>query len=82
VVVDGKPATSYEAVGPAVFSPDGKKIAHAAKQAGRWRLVVVGGRVSEEYDEISTPQFTENGRQVSFGAREGRKIWRRVLPLD
>jgi WD40 repeat protein len=82
VTVDGRPGRKFEQVGRPVFSPDGRKLAHAAGDSGRMRLVVVDGPESEEYSEIWNPRFSADGRKITFGARKGRQLWTRVLALE
>ena len=47
IVVDGQVLAAHEGTGPATFSPDGRRIAYAALNAGRWRFIVDGEQLPE-----------------------------------
>lgn len=51
-----------EGVAP-VFSPDGKRVAFAAKKGEKWALHVDGKR-GDEFDEVRDPAFTADGKTV------------------
>lgn len=62
MVVDGKAGTEYDDIpSPPIFSPDGKRVAYAAKNGEKW-LVVVDGHAGEEYDLAGTMQLDKSHR--------------------
>jgi Tol biopolymer transport system component len=75
VVVDGKAGKEYDEISggfppiklapvrfsAVVFSPDGKRVAYAAKNGEKW-LVVVDGHAGEEYDLAGTMQLDKSHR--------------------
>jgi Tol biopolymer transport system component len=67
-VLDGRPIKGYEWItaSPA-FSPDGKRMAFAVKQAGK-RALVLGGHTSSEYDDLFTlrSDLEDGARTVGF----------------
>src|SRR3954470_23917377 len=40
VILDGDPGVSFEEVGRLVFSPDGSRLAYAARDDDEWKVVV------------------------------------------
>lgn len=79
----------YDGVGdaPLIFSPDGSKIAYAARRGGeqkkmgisggKWMMVVSpakkAGEVKEgpSYDMVNSPVFSPDGRRIAYRARTG-----------
>ena len=55
-----------------VFSPDGKRVAYAARKGAKW-LVVVDGQQGAEYDEIGvgTLVFSPDGVLEYLAIKEG-----------
>ncbi|MDL5502050.1 MAG: hypothetical protein QSU88_02435, partial [Candidatus Methanoperedens sp.] len=56
------------------FSPDGKRIAYAAREGDKW-FVVVDGKEGKRYDDIlkHTPVFSPDSKRIAYAAREGNK---------
>jgi hypothetical protein len=44
-------------------------------------FVVVGDKESELFDEVWSPRFSPDGLNVVFGARVGRQLWWKVMPI-
>ena len=65
VVVDGQAGPAYGAIGPPVFSPDGKRVAYGA-QKGEKTLVVVDGQEGPEYDWVGDIVFSPDGKRVAY----------------
>jgi len=66
------------------YSPDGRKITFAVgrRHSDQWKeFVVVGDKDSELFDEVWSPRFSPDGRNVVFGARVGRELWWKVMPI-
>jgi hypothetical protein len=72
---------AFEQVGKPVYSPDGARLAHAARIAGKWH-VVVGKSRSPPFDAVDRPRFSADGNRVSFGARLGRELWWKVMAVE
>ena len=51
MVVDGQAGSLCQALGPPVFSPDGKRLAYIMGK-GQKQLVAVDGQLGPEYDGI------------------------------
>jgi hypothetical protein len=78
VVVDGKVGESYDSVinGSLQISPDGTRIAYAAKR-GTESFVVVDGTRSKAYRYTgwgNTPVFSPDGRYVAYIASTGNSL--------
>lgn len=76
----GKPqlGDSYDSIESVVFGPKGERIAFAAKIGDRW-CIIEGDRKSEEFDEVGPPSFDPDSSRIGFGARNGRKVYWKVL---
>jgi Tol biopolymer transport system component len=61
------------------FSPDGERVAYAAKAKGKWFLVV-DGQEKKPYLEIDNVQFSPDGKRVAYAAKNDQKKW--VLVVD
>jgi roadblock/LC7 domain-containing protein len=76
VWVDGQVGPEYDGIGGSslLFSPDGKRVAYAARK-GQKRFVVVDGQVGAECDGIgeSNLLFSPDGKRVAYAARKGQK---------
>ena len=73
MVADGVEPRAYDAIAKASlhFSPDGRRLAFAAKDQGK-AFVVVDGAQGQEYESTgwcSTPVFSPDGKHVAYGAK-------------
>jgi hypothetical protein len=87
MVVDGQKGGEYDAVGIAVLSADGQRIAYNAthKKATNLgfdthMLVVIDGKEGSVYEEVGMPVFSSDGRHVAYRARREKK--RMLIVLD
>jgi WD40-like Beta Propeller Repeat len=71
----------FEEVRKPVYSPDGARLAYAARIAGKWHVVVDKSR-SPPFDAVDRPRFTPDGKRVCFGARLGRELWWKVMAVE
>ncbi len=62
---------------------NGKELTDGISLAGKW-TVIVGNKKSEAFDELDSrgPVFSPDGTRVAFGARNGRKVWWRVIDVE
>jgi Tol biopolymer transport system component len=65
----GQKQKAYESIGEPVLSPDGKKLAYAARN-GEKNLVVVNGEEGKAYQAVETPVFSLDGNQMAYLASE------------
>jgi hypothetical protein len=72
VVVDGKVGRKWDWVfdGSITFSPDGKRMAFAAKRFGA-ALVVVDNTSGPPYDGIGSIAFSPDSKRIAYGAQRG-----------
>ena len=63
-----------------VWDEDGKRLAYAALDKG-WR-VVCGDAQSQEFNDVGRPHFLADGAAIGHGARAGRELWWKILPLE
>jgi Tol biopolymer transport system component len=74
VIVDGqvKEETRDVREGTLALSPDGKRVAYAAKRDERWSLVV-DGQAGAQYDdiEVGSPVFSPDSKRIAFVAKVG-----------
>lgn len=63
------------------FSPDGKNIAYAARDAEGWWLVIADGPRAGPFDDVAVPRWAEDSKRVGFGVRAGDLLGWRVLAL-
>lgn len=61
------------------FGP-GARTACAVRRGDKWHIVA-GPTESVAYDEVGPPVFAASGECVAFGARIGRELWWKVLPV-
>jgi Tol biopolymer transport system component len=63
---------AHDAIGEETlrFSPDGRRLAYAAVDGGRWRPVV-DGRPGKACDGIAEMKFSPDGRSFAYVARSG-----------
>lgn len=75
LVVDGRESQAFDRIvcGP-VFSPDGKRVAYAAKQ-GKTAFAVIDGRKSRTHDDVPQIIFGPKGRRVAYIAERGKKSY-------
>jgi hypothetical protein len=76
----GQKVKVFKAIDGPVLSADGSLVAYGASDGNSWRIVA-GTVQSEAYDQVWTPLFAPDNSSVTFAAREGRKIFRKTLPL-
>jgi Tol biopolymer transport system component len=66
------------------FSPDGRRLAAAAKHDGRWSLLVDDRLWRQRFDQIRPPVFSPDGRLVAVvvetNGRFGLAVDDRLLP--
>jgi hypothetical protein len=79
MIIECVSADSFEDLGPAITTPDGAHIGYAAKQDGRW-TVVVDGISSGTFDGLGegTPVFSHDGKRVAVDGKVDDK-WRVVV---
>ena len=68
MVVDGNPGPLYSAVGPPIFSHDGKRLAYRAAKGDLWWLIVSDGQPGPEYQGIADPVFSPDGSHLAYKA--------------
>lgn len=77
ITARGRSEEFDEIVNPA-FSPDGKRVAFAARRGKEWTLQV--GRTGLRMPApIAGPVWSRDGTQLGYGALQGREIWWRVV---
>jgi WD40 repeat protein len=81
-VVQGKTASQeYERTRLPTWSPDGTRLAFAARANKTWR-VVVGSSSGEPCDEIGRIVWAADGSCVWYGARLGGDLWWKRMPVE
>jgi Tol biopolymer transport system component len=81
VVVGSTPSSEFERTQRPTWSPDGSRLAFAARQGGAWR-VVVGTQSSETCDEVAHIGWAPDGQAVWYGARRGQELWWSKLAVE
>jgi len=81
LVVDGKRGPEFDRVDAPVFAPDGKVVACRVRR-GKKSLILVGEKAGGELDDVGPPAFAPDGKRVVFGARIGRELWWKVVPVE
>jgi hypothetical protein len=81
VVRGDRKSGAFEEVRHPVYSPDGSRLAYAARIAGKWHVIVDKSR-SPPFEAVDRPRFSADGKRVSFGARLGRELWWKVMAVD
>ena len=79
-MIDGQEAgNEYDETGLALFSPDGKHVAYAAKKGAK-AVVVLDGREGPEFDQIGVSYvlFSPDGAHTGYTAQSGGK-WMAVV---
>jgi Tol biopolymer transport system component len=76
VVVDRQEGGKYDEIAGLAISPNGERLAYAARTGNQW-AVVVDGRDGPRHDGIvgATPVFSPDGRHVAYAGREGRRFF-------
>lgn len=73
-VVRGTTASAeYDRTRMPTWSPDGSRLAFAAREDAKWR-VVIGDESTEPADEIARIEWAEDGSCVWYGACRGREL--------
>lgn len=62
------------------FSADGSKFAYAATELDKG-AIVVGDKQGPQFDDVGPPVFNQDGSKVAYGARQGRRLWWKVLDV-
>src|SRR5260370_1111117 len=73
MIIDGKEGPGFEDVGAPAVSPDGQRVAYAAKLDKEWR----GGSDRGEgprFHEIGTPAFSPDGLRLSHSAKSRKNL--------
>jgi len=76
VVADHQEGAKYDEIAGLAVSPDGERLAYAARTGSQWS-VVVDGREGPRRDGVmgQTPVFSPDGRHVAYAGREGRRCF-------
>jgi len=76
VVADGRPGPAHELIrrGTPLFAPQGRRLAYAALDDGRWR-VIVDNFPGPGLERVAALTFSPDGRHVAYAAFKDRK-WR------
>jgi Tol biopolymer transport system component len=76
VVVDREVGSKYDEIAGLAISPNGERLAYAARTGNQW-AVVVDGREGPRHEGVlsRTPVFSPDGRHVAYGGREGRRFF-------
>ncbi len=82
-VIDTGRSSPNDIMQTPVWSPDGKKVAYAAQNQGKW-VVEVNYRRGEDYEEVLTPPvFSSDSKKCAYGVRKGADlVWRVVTVAD
>lgn len=73
---------SYEQVSELSLSPDGKHVAYIGQNPTFDFSVILDGKTVATFPEIGAVGFTPDGKFLTYGARKGREIWWKVVPLQ
>ena len=76
VVADRQEGAKHDEIAGLAISPDGERLAYAARTGNRW-AVVVDGREGPGHEGVlgQTPVFSPDGRHVAYAGREGRRFF-------
>lgn len=69
---DRNVTSGFAEMGKPVFSPDGKHWACAAKDGGKW-FVILDGKKGAAYDSVCDPVFTPDSKHMAYRAKLGDK---------
>jgi Tol biopolymer transport system component len=81
IVCDGRKGKTYDAIGPLIFSADGRRLAYSAQDDdGRWR-VVCDDAEGKPYEGIGKGSlaFSADGKHVAYSAKLGQNKWALVM---
>lgn len=72
-IVDGeKTGKTYDEITEPAFSPDGTRLAYAARRGGEW-FVVVNGVEGTSFDKVVAPLFSPDGIRLVYRVRDQEK---------
>jgi hypothetical protein len=76
VVVDGQEGAQYDEIAGLAMSPNGERVAYAARTGNQW-AVVVDGREGPRHEGVlgQTPVFSPDGRHVAYAGRDGGRVF-------
>lgn len=80
VLVEGEAGEWFTSIDKLAFAPDGKTPVYIA-QSGEDTFVVVGQKKYGPMLPLCDPVFNPAGTLLAVVVRQGREIWRRVLPV-
>jgi sulfatase modifying factor 1 len=69
VKIDGQSGTRYDGISMIAFTPKADRIAYAAREGSKFRLIVDGNAASTEFDDIEDITFSPDGKQFAYGAK-------------
>lgn len=78
VFFQGKGQEAFDQIGALAVSPDGKRIAYAARDSERW-MMVTDGRQGQAFDQVLSVRFSPDSKRVAWVAQEGKE---HVVLLD
>jgi len=82
IVVNGKQRSAeFDEIASLAWSPDGKRLAFAARADSQWR-VVAGDKSSEPCEELDAPIWADDAKSLSYGCCVGSTISWRKLSLE
>jgi len=65
ITIDGKDGRSFKFIGDAIFSPDSKKYAYVAGEAGK-QSVFLNGQELKSYYAVVTPAFSPDSSHLAY----------------
>ena len=76
VVADHQEGAKYDEIAGLAISPNGERLAYAARTGSQWS-VVVDGREGPRHEGVmgQTPVFSPDGRHVAYAGREGKRCF-------
>ncbi len=71
IILDGRPGSNFDGIGPYVFSPDSAHLAYGASIAKN-SFMVVDGRTGPDFDRVGNPSFSPDGLHLAYlGVKDG-----------